>query len=89
MLRITTHAEPSRTVLILEGRLIGPWVMELRAAVAVAQRSAASLVLDLAGLHYADDDGVELMAVLKARGIAIRNPIPFVSELLREGTGSH
>ncbi len=81
MLRITlsTHRSPH---LILEGRLIGPWVAELRAAVSTARSAAGSVKLDLSGIHFVDNEGLMLLRRLAEEGVALSNASPFIQELL-------
>jgi hypothetical protein len=70
-------------LLRLEGRLIGPWVDELRRSCAEAGATASRVALDLAHLSFADRDGVRLLQALGERGVALLNCSPFVAEQLK------
>lgn len=80
MLRITEHRRlDGPTLLVVEGRLAGPWVDELRTSASGMQ---AGLALDLAGLAYADDAGVALLHHLVARGAAVVRTTAYSAALL-------
>src|SRR5689334_20363549 len=81
MLRITENRSvpEGRSTLVVEGRLAGPWVDELRTA---AARHPKNLALDLAGLSYADADGVTLLKQLVAEGATVARATAYVSMLL-------
>jgi ABC-type transporter Mla MlaB component len=85
MLRITpqTNANAAAGVcFVLEGRLVGPWVAELRKA---ARSVEGPLRLDLAGVHFVDAEGLALLRRLRKAGATLRNAAPFVQELLALG----
>lgn len=84
MLRITPiENEPNGLLLIVEGRVLGPWVAELEAAVARAQVSSSNVVtLDLAAVSFIDAGGVALLHLLLGQGIRLRAISPFILELL-------
>jgi ABC-type transporter Mla MlaB component len=82
MLRITVTASAITSYLILEGRLIGPWVAELEAAVAAARKTSSQVQLDLAGLHYADPAGLALLQQIVDEGVRITNQSAFIRDLL-------
>jgi hypothetical protein len=81
MLRITEQRQPAgkSATLVVEGRLAGPWVDELRASAAPHQNS---LALDLGGLSYADEAGVELLNQLVAGGAEVVRSTAYVAALL-------
>lgn len=84
MLRITQiQSAPDEVRLILEGRLLGPWVEELQAAVMTARSSAGSMCLDLSGVHFVDAEGLTLVRRLLEQGVGLRDASPFVQELLK------
>ena len=81
MLKIlTSESGPGRTVLSLEGQILGPWVDELARA---CQRLPAAAVLDLAEVTFVERRGVELLRALEARGVTLMHCTPFVAELLK------
>ncbi|MGH6635809.1 MAG: STAS domain-containing protein [Gammaproteobacteria bacterium] len=85
MLRITPieNPEAGSQQLMLEGRLVGPWVRELQTAVLVAVSGPGPVQLDLSGVHFADAEGLTLLHQLLDQGIVLREVSPFVEELLK------
>ena len=61
MLKITTHDNGKRTVLELDGKLVGPWVNELERVWYLAER-AGSVHVVLKEVGFIDDNGKELLA---------------------------
>ncbi len=79
MLRISKHAsQDDGPVLVLEGRLVGPWVGELRRAAAEDGLRA----IDLAGVSFADAAGVAALRELRGRGMLLTGASDFVVALL-------
>jgi hypothetical protein len=70
-------------VLRLEGRIVGPWVDELRRSSAGHAGRPGELVLDLARVSFLDASGVALIRDLAGRGVRVVNSSPFVAEQLR------
>ena len=75
-------ANPSVT-LQLEGRVVGPWVGELRQVCEALLSERRSLKLDLADVTFADADGVAVLSSLTTRGVTFTNCSPFVEEQLK------
>jgi len=67
----------------LAGRIVGPWVGELNRSCERLLDVDGTLSVDLAGVSFADRDGVELLRSLRARHVALFNCSPFVAEQLR------
>ncbi len=69
MLRITTHSTADSLTFQLEGRLVGPWVTELRdcwrRTVSDGKRAVH---IDLLAVTYVDAAGKELLADLYRQG---------------------
>lgn len=82
MLRIEVEETGTRVCLTLEGRLIGPWVDELASAVANGRPGDARLYLDLKGLRFADDRGIQLLQRFLGEGVTLSGASPFIRELL-------
>jgi len=83
MLKITPIKTSGATkTLKLEGRLLGPWVEEVRRACA-GSVLASPLSLDLSGLVFADADGERLLKDLLRDGVAISGCSGFVETLLQ------
>jgi anti-anti-sigma regulatory factor len=71
------------TLLRLEGRVIGPWVEELRRSCDGVLNTGARLTLDLSDVSFVDRGGVELFRSLSSRDVALLNHSRFVAEQLR------
>ena len=69
--------------LVLEGRLIGPWIEELRRSCEQAFGSSQGLTLDLAAVSFVDRGGLALLRSLADRHARLDNCSPFVAEQLR------
>jgi anti-anti-sigma regulatory factor len=69
MLRITTHSTTDSLTFQLEGRLVGPWVTELRDCWRRTSREGKRAVhIDLRAVTYVDAAGEELLADLYRQG---------------------
>jgi hypothetical protein len=85
MLRITRRDGPDRTITVqAEGKLVGPWVDELRRACA-GLGGAEAARLDLGAVTYADAAGVALVRELLGRGLALGPCSGLVAALLHGG----
>ena len=84
MLRIATASESGNSAtLTLEGRVIGPWVDELRRACQRVVVAGAELRLDLHEVAFVDRDGLALLKSLVDRGVTVVNCPAFVREQLK------
>ena len=84
MLKIESLADAGGAVtLVLEGRLIGPWVEQLRLACTYTIDNPDRLTLDLAGVAFIDQTGLELLRSLADQHARLSNCSPFVAEQLR------
>lgn len=72
----------------LEGRVVGPWVEELRHTCEPLLADESTLMLDLAEVSLADENGVRLLTNLGRRGVNLLRPTPFVAEQLRASPSS-
>lgn len=75
-------------VLRLAGRVIGPWVEELRWSCERALTAAPRISLDLTDVSFVDRDGLDLLWSLRRRQVALVNCSPFVAEQLKDGGGA-
>jgi hypothetical protein len=83
MLRIEMlHGDGDRATLGLEGRVIGPWVEELRAACDRILATGSSLTLDLAQVAFVAHDGAWLLKRLVDSGVTVVKCPAFVREQL-------
>ena len=67
----------------LEGRVVGPWVGELRQVCEALLTEGRTLKLDLGEVTFADTDGIAALSGFKSRGVRFRNCSPFVQEQLK------
>ena len=79
--RIESKSEASRTVVRITGRLAGQAIEQLRG---LRRAIEGAVILDLAGLVSADEEGVEAIRVMSVDGDEIRNASPFVQLLLQD-----
>jgi hypothetical protein len=66
----------------LEGKLLGPWVDELRNICAPPLQRSEQVHLDLAAVTFADAAGARLLRELIRQGITIIHCSGFLAELL-------
>jgi len=89
MLKITELPTPAGgAALVLEGRLVGPWVDELRRVIG-ARADGSVLTLDLRRLDFADRQGLALLAGLRRVGVGLDGATDFVRALLGGGDDEH
>jgi len=83
MLRITRLEEnPSTVRLKLEGRLVGDWVALLAAELASGEDARPRVVLDCAGVDFANQTGVSLLRAASARGVVLMGCSPLLCSLI-------
>ena len=83
MLKITEIARnDSGRTFKLEGKLLGPWVDELRNVCTQPLDRAEQVGLDLAAVTFVNAAGAELLRELIRQGIIITQCSAFVAELL-------
>ncbi|MEP6669014.1 MAG: hypothetical protein ABJF10_07680 [Chthoniobacter sp.] len=85
MLRIsiTSPAENTAT-LRLEGHLAGAWIDELRATCDRMLAAGRSVTLDLGDVSLIERPGLDLLAALSRRSVALVRCSPFQEEQLRQ-----
>lgn len=79
MLKMTRSVTGETEVLLLEGKLIEPWIEELSTEV---DRSPRVSRLNLSGLTFLDSRGAELLRGLERSGIEIVGASGFVRGVL-------
>jgi ABC-type transporter Mla MlaB component len=86
MLRIARVDNPIDSIpkLKVEGKLLGPWVDELRRACDELDVSSSGLCLDLSAVTFVDAAGFTLLVELVRRGTTISERTAFVEELLND-----
>jgi ABC-type transporter Mla MlaB component len=75
-----------RVRLALEGRLVGPWVDELRKESEQQLSEARALRLDFAKVLFVDPQGVALLRELAGRQVEYVNCSAFLTQQLKEET---
>ncbi|MGH7703050.1 MAG: sigma-70 family RNA polymerase sigma factor [Gemmatimonadales bacterium] len=82
MLRIDVVGQAGDEITVrLEGRMVGPWVEELRRACEPCLGNGHALILDLSGVSFIDREGLVLCRTL-LKDAQFTNCSPFVKELL-------
>jgi hypothetical protein len=77
---------PTHTIK-LEGKLLGPWVDEVRKACAAGTDIPSRISLDLSAVSFVDAAGEGLLRDLLGRGIEVVASSSYVAELLRSSAG--
>ena len=84
MLKISQAGKANHSVTLkLEGRVVGPWVGELRQVCETLLSEGRALKLDLTDVTFADASGVVVLSTFKSRGVTFTNCSPFVEEQLK------
>ncbi len=84
MLRITTTVEPAATLLKLEGRLVGDWVMELRRCYEAAAAPREMIQIDLTDVGFVDRRGRELLREMVLAGTKLIADEPMMQAIITE-----
>lgn len=80
MLKITPDSGTAAgSVLRLEGRIAGPWIVELEHHCARLLDGGRALTLDLSGVSYVEARGVALLRALARRRVALTGTSAFVA----------
>jgi len=84
MLKISQAEKANYSVTLkLEGRVVGPWVGELRQVCDLLLSEGRELKLDLSDVSFADSSGLEALSSFKSRGVLLVECSPFVEEQLK------
>lgn len=85
MLRISVIRDSDQaTHLQVEGRLIGPWVEQLRSLSEEVLAQEKALCLDLQGVWFADRDGINLLRDLLPRRVFQLNCSQYIKQQLND-----
>jgi anti-anti-sigma regulatory factor len=68
MLKITIRTDPTGTIFELEGKLVGPWVQELKDCRQETARSGQSVRVLLCAVTFIDDKGRDLLVEMYQHG---------------------
>lgn len=87
MLRIVEEQTISNsTILRLDGRIAGQWVEVLRSSCNQILQTYERVILDLAGVTFADHEGVQLLRQLSRQQVALVSCSPFLREQIKHST---
>jgi len=87
VLRISTNNSHGNELRFqLEGKLVGPWIEELRRVAEQALAEGKTISLDLEKLRFIDFQGAVLLRTLIAKKVKPVNCSPFISQQLQETT---
>ena len=87
MLKISIISDSDQVIAYhLEGRLVGPWVDELRRLGDAAFAQKKTLTLDLEGVRFADHSGIALLQELSQRHVSQLNCSQFLIQQIKELT---
>ena len=87
MLKISVTNQSSKaTDFQLEGKLVGPWVEELRRLSDAALVTSATVSLDLEKVWFVDSQGISLLRELAKKQVAQINCSHFINQQLKEKT---
>lgn len=85
MLRITEDNLTNGWMkLRLDGRLANEWVEILRSSCEQAFQNQSHLTVDLAGVSFADYEGVRLLQQLERQEVTLVNCSPFLREQMKQ-----
>jgi anti-anti-sigma regulatory factor len=86
MLRITISETPEETRWILQGRLVGVWVDELRTSWKKKPRrqKGSPCVIDLNDVSFIDQQGERLLRALAKKGVQFIASGIYIKHVLRE-----
>ncbi|HET8924014.1 MAG TPA: hypothetical protein VFN26_13580 [Candidatus Acidoferrum sp.] len=89
MLKITISETPAETRWILQGRLVGVWVDELRTSWKKKPRSKTqtSCVIDLNDVTFIDEKGERLLRAMSKRGAQFIASGIYIKYVLQERCG--
>ena len=87
MLKISIEDSPTGRLLVLEGKIIPPWIGELTQVACedlANQRDDRELVIDLEGVTDISADGEEALYCLMLQGATFRGGGVFVKQVLKQ-----
>jgi hypothetical protein len=86
MLRIYIHDEVPMTGLVVEGKLVGPWVKELEKCweSVVATHPCRSMLVDLAHVTFIDCEGRTLLTRMRRKGVKLLSAGVLINAIVAE-----
>ena len=83
MLNIVSHESADKSITLkLEGRVIGPWVEEVKRLSEKILASGGNLIFDLSEVSFVDREGIDLFRKLRDRRAMFLSSSVFVAEQL-------
>lgn len=83
MLKIVSHESADKSITLkLEGRVIGPWVEEVKRLSEKILASGGNLIFDLSEVSFVDREGIDLFRKLRDRRAMFLSSSVFVAEQL-------
>lgn len=80
MLKITEiNQTKDEMILKLEGRVVGPWVQEIRESCDQALLKSNRLLIDMSEVSFIERDAISLFQELQNRNVVFINCSPFLS----------
>ena len=71
MLKVTTKTDETRTILVLEGRLAGPWVQVLEGSWRQVADAGRRLRIEVCAVNFVDEAGKALLSEMHRCGAEI------------------
>lgn len=86
MLRIYIHDQVPVTSFVLEGKLVGPWVKELKKhwERAFAASPSRTMLVDLADVSFIDAEGRALLASMRQKGVRLLSAGVLINAIVAE-----
>ena len=86
MLRIYVHDEMPVASLVVEGKLVGPWVEELDKCweSVVASHPRRSMLVDLAHVTFIDSEGRALLTRMRRKGVKLLSPSVLINSIVAD-----
>lgn len=86
MLKITIHNEAKTTSFVVEGKLVGPWVEELKKCwkSALAANPSKAMLVNLAAVTFIDSAGREFLAGMRRQGARLLSSGVLINTIVAE-----
>jgi len=86
MLRIYIHDEVPVTSIVVEGKLVGPWVEELEKCweTVMAAHSRKSMLVDLMHVTFIDSEGRALLTRMRRKGAKLLSSGVLINSIVAE-----
>lgn len=86
MLRIYIHEDQPVATLVLEGKLVGPWVKELERCweIVFAKHPKKSMLLDLRDVTFIDLEGRALLRTMRRNGVKLLSQGVLIDALIAQ-----